>query len=96
MDESQVIQMRPFRIASGCTAGHAPGGASWDECEALLDQHDVVLVNPTLMITRLDRMEKITGGLATTAMTDQIGAQLRDIAAQAGQPSESSEAPSQP
>jgi hypothetical protein len=41
-------------------------------------------------------MEKITGGLATTAMTDQIGAQLRDIAAQAGQPSESSEAPSQP
>ncbi len=86
MAEDQVIQMPLMRIAEGCTAGRAPDGATWQEREALLDQYDVVLVSPSLMITRLSRMSKLTAGTVTTAMTDQYDGHLRDIPARAGGP----------
>ena len=79
--EDQAIQMPPMRTAEGRTAGRVARRRDLAGAEPLLDQYDVVLASPSLMITRLNRMSKTTAGTVTTAMTDQHGGHLPDIAA---------------
>jgi hypothetical protein len=84
--EDQAIQMPPMRTAE---AARRAGGARRRDlagAEPLLDQYDVVLASPSLMITHLNRMSKMTAGTVTTAMTDQHGGHLPDIAARASDP----------
>ena len=60
----------------------------YEECEALLEQYDAVIVSDTMMITYVDRIPKLTGGVIPDWMTDQLGAELRDLPVGQPQPAD--------
>ncbi len=45
----------------------------------MLEQYDVVVVSDQMMITYVDRIPRLTGGVIPNWMTDQLAAQLRDL-----------------
>jgi hypothetical protein len=75
----QVIQMDISPVPPSCSVGRAPAGSATEECEALLEQYDAVIVSNEAMITYVDRIPKLTGGVIPSSMTDQFGAELRDL-----------------
>jgi hypothetical protein len=91
-----VVSFPPMQLAAGSAVGRAPAGASQQECEALLDEYDAVLVSDKLMITGASRLPKLTHGAVTTAMTDQLSAHLRDIEARTSEHPADNTAPRQP
>jgi hypothetical protein len=74
----QVVQMPIMRVAEGCSVGRAPTGSTTEDCEALLEQYDAVVVSKDLMITYIDCIPGLTGGVIPNWMTDQLGAELQD------------------
>jgi hypothetical protein len=76
---NQVAEMPIMPVAEGCSVGRAPVGSTTKQCEALLNGYDAVIVSERTMITYIDRMEKLTGCAIPQWMTDQLGAQLRDL-----------------